>query len=83
MRGDVSADARLIEGIDVCIAPVEHAIQLENIAVGISAAELVAGSLEMVSAVARLSKNGVHRNTTRKHSFVLWWESQEEGPPCC
>ena len=48
MRSDVGADTRLVKGVDVSITTIEHAIQLQNVAVGIGATELVASSLMLL-----------------------------------
>jgi len=48
MRSDIGTNARLVESVHIWITPIQHAIQFENIAVGICATELVAGALKML-----------------------------------
>lgn len=45
MRGNVRAYSRLVEGINIAVAAIEHAIQLENVAVSFCATEFVARPL--------------------------------------
>jgi len=45
MSRDVCADAWLVEGIDIAVAAIEHAVQFEDVAVGFCPTELVARSL--------------------------------------
>lgn len=45
MRCDVGTDAGLVKCVHICIAAIKHTVQFQNIAVSISAAELVASSL--------------------------------------
>lgn len=43
--GNICTDARLVEGVHIWVRPVEHAVELENVAVSISAAEFVSSAL--------------------------------------
>lgn len=49
MRGNVGANTGLVEGVDVRIGAVEHAVQFQDIAISVSATEFIASPLEMVS----------------------------------
>ena len=45
MGGDVCANSRLVECIDIGIAAIKHAIEFEDVAVGFRATEFIASSL--------------------------------------
>jgi hypothetical protein len=55
MSCDVGANTRLIEGVHGSITPIKHAIQLQDVAVGIGAAELVPGALQHCQQQSRTS----------------------------
>jgi MFS-type transporter involved in bile tolerance (Atg22 family) len=43
--GDICPDARLVKGIKTLVGVVKHAVDLEDVAVFLFAAEFIAGSL--------------------------------------
>lgn len=69
MRGDVGADARLVEGVDIGIGTVEHTIKFEDVTVSIGATKLVAGSLGMVSVAGRLV---VYQHTSKQSTKTFF-----------